>query len=213
MPTTIVAATCPLPDCNLAVRDVETLLNDLASYAEQFLPDFARKDQAAWAHRYLQGLLSEHVRKSIEPIALAHGFSVRGMQVFIGESPWSTAPLVQRHQLLVAQSLAEDDAVILVDESGMPKQGQHSVGVAPQYCGALGKLARAIASKFRLKCSLSSKLYSMVRKMRLQMFAFPKTLYTFLNPYLQVGREIKEINVFDPYVGRASSFLAKNKMR
>jgi SRSO17 transposase len=48
---------------------------------------------------------------------------------------------VHRHQLLVAQTLGEPDAVILVDESGMPKQGQHSAGVAPQYCGALGKVA------------------------------------------------------------------------
>src|SRR5258707_10663124 len=74
-------------------------------------------------------------------MALAHGFPIRSMQAFIGESPWRITPLVERHQLLVAQSLGEDDAVILVDESGMPKQGQHSAAVAHQYCGALGKLA------------------------------------------------------------------------
>jgi SRSO17 transposase len=48
---------------------------------------------------------------------------------------------MQRHQLLVAQTLGEEDAVLLVDESGLPKQGQHSAAVAPQYCGALGKVA------------------------------------------------------------------------
>jgi SRSO17 transposase len=141
MPTTIVAATCPLSPCNLAPREVEGLVTDLADYVEQFEGDFARKDQMAWAHRYLQGLVSEHPRKSIEPMALAHGFGVRAMQAFIGESPWSTAPLLVRHEQLVAETLAEDDAVILVDESGMPKQGDHSVAVAPQYCGALGKVA------------------------------------------------------------------------
>ena len=141
MPTPIVAATCPVPACNLAPRDVESLITDLAAYADAFLPDFSRKDQAPWAHRYLQGLVSDHPRKSIEPMAVAHGFPIRSMQAFIGASPWRTAPLVQRHQLLVAQTLGEDDAVILVDESGMPKQGQHSAAVAPQYCGALGKLA------------------------------------------------------------------------
>jgi len=132
MPTPIVAATCPLPPCNLAPRDVESLVADLAAYADHFLPDFQRKDQAPWAHRYLQGLLSDHARKSIEPMALAHGFSVRSMQAFIGESPWPTAPLLERHQQLVAQTVGEDDAVILVDESGMPKQGNHSAAVAPQ---------------------------------------------------------------------------------
>jgi SRSO17 transposase len=141
MPTPIVAATCPVPACNLAPRDVESLVADLVAYTDAFLPDFSRKDQAPWAYRYLQGLVSDHPRKSIEPMAVAHGFPIRSMQAFIGASPWRTAPLVQRHQLLVAQTLGEDDAVILVDESGMPKQGQHSAAVAPQYCGALGKLA------------------------------------------------------------------------
>ena len=148
MPTPIVAATCPVPACNLVPRDVESLVTDLAAYADVFLPDFSRKDQALWAHRYLQGLVSAHPRKSIEPMALAHGFPIRSMQAFIGESPWPTAPLVQRHQQLVAQTLGEDDAVILVDETGLPKQGQHSAAVAPQYCGALGKVANCQVGVF-----------------------------------------------------------------
>jgi SRSO17 transposase len=141
MPTPIVAATCPVPPCNLAPRDIESLVTDLASYIDAFVPDFARKDQAPWAHRYLQGLVSDLPRKSVEPMALAHGFPIRSMQAFIGESPWLTAPIIERHQQLVAQTLGEDDGVLLIDESGMPKQGRHSAGVAPQYCGALGKVA------------------------------------------------------------------------
>ena len=148
MPTTIVTATCPVPACNLAPRDVEALVTDLLTYADQFLPDFPRKDQHPWAHRYLQGLLSDHPRKSIEPIALAHGFPIRSMQAFIAESPWPIAPLLQRHQHLVAQTLGERDAVFLVDESGMPKQGMHSAAVAPQYCGALGKVANCQVGVF-----------------------------------------------------------------
>ena len=148
MPTTIVAATCPVPACNLAPRDVESLVADLATYVDSFLPDFSRKDQAPWVHRYLQGLVSDHPRKSIEPMALAHGFPIRSMQAFIGESPWRTAPLMHRHQQLVAQTLGEDDAVILIDESGMPKQGQHSAAVASQYCGALGKVANCQVGVF-----------------------------------------------------------------
>src|SRR5437773_414822 len=91
---------------------------------------------------------SATTRKSIEPMALAHGFPIRSMQAFIGESSWRTAPLVQRHQQLVAHTLGEADAVILVDESGLPKQGQHSAAVAPQYCGALGKVANCQVGVF-----------------------------------------------------------------
>jgi SRSO17 transposase len=74
-------------------------------------------------------------------MALALGVPIRGMQAFIGESPWAYAPLLVQHQALLAQTLATEDAVLLVDESGMPKQGLHSAGVVRHSCGALGKVA------------------------------------------------------------------------
>jgi SRSO17 transposase len=120
MSTTIVAPTCPLPLCNLTVQDVETLRPELAAYVDQFAACFARADQHTWAHRCLLGLLSLLPRKSIEPMALALGFPIRGMQAFIGESPWAYGPLIEQHQALVAQTLATEDGVLLVDESGMP---------------------------------------------------------------------------------------------
>jgi SRSO17 transposase len=148
MPTTIVADTCPAPQCNLAPRDVEGLVADLEAYAAQFRSCFARASQGAWAQRYLQGLVSDHPRKSIEPMALAHGFPIRSMQAFIAESPWHTDALRHQHQQLVAQTLGDDDGVLLVDESAMPKQGQHSAAVAAQYCGALGKVANCQVGVF-----------------------------------------------------------------
>ena len=142
MPTPLVAATCPTPECNLVPRDVESLVVELAVYAGQFLAAFARADQAIWGHRYRQGLVSNHPRTSIEPMAVAHGFPIRSMHACIGESSWRIAPLVQRHQQLLAHTLGEADAVILVDETGLPKQGQHSATVAPQSCGARGNSPR-----------------------------------------------------------------------
>lgn len=138
---TIVAPTCPVPACNLTVSDIEALLPALESYVEHFKRTFVRLDQHAWAFRYLQGLLDTLPRKSCEPIALALGVSVRGLQAFIAESRWSSLPVLAQHERLVARSLAHaDDGVFLIDESGMPKQGRHSAGVAHQYCGALGKV-------------------------------------------------------------------------
>jgi SRSO17 transposase len=141
MHNTIVAPTCPAPECNLTVTDVEALLPALENYLEHFKRSFARLDQHTWAYRYLQGLLDTLPRKSCEPIALALGVSVRGLQAFIAESTWSTLPVLAQHQRLVAHSLADpNDGVFLIDESGMPKQGLHSAAVARQYCGALGKV-------------------------------------------------------------------------
>ena len=146
---TIVASTCPLPECNLTVADIEALLPDLQRYVEHFKHSFTRADQHAWAAHYIQGLLDTLPRKSCEPIALALGLSVRQLQAFLAESPWSTLPVLAQHERLVARSLGDaDDGVFLVDESGMPKQGQHSAAVARQYCGALGKVASSQVGVF-----------------------------------------------------------------
>jgi SRSO17 transposase len=67
--------------------------------------------------------------------------AVRAGQQFLGEGAWSDEALISRHQRLVGDSLGEGDGVVIVDGSGFPKQGRHSVGVAPQYCGALGNVA------------------------------------------------------------------------
>src|SRR5215210_4353857 len=115
MHSIIVASTCPVPECNLTVTDVEALLPALESYVEHFTRCFARLDQHAWAHRYLQGLLDTLPRKSCEPIALALGVSVRDLQAFIAESSWSSLPVLAQHERLVARSLGErDDGVFLI---------------------------------------------------------------------------------------------------
>ena len=139
----IVAETCPAPECNLAPRDVERLVDDLAAYHAQFRAAFARPEQAAWAAHYLHGLLGDCHRKSIEPMALALDVDIRGMQHFIGQSTWATAPVLQCHQALVATTLGEVDGVLLIDESGVVKQGRDSAAVAPQYCGSVGKVANS----------------------------------------------------------------------
>ncbi len=139
----IVLDTCPVPECNLTPRDVSGLLDQLAAYHAHFVPAFARSEQTYWAEIYLRGLLSDCERKSIEPMALHLGMPIRPLQHFIGQSTWSIEPIVARHQLLVGSTLGEEDAAFLVDESGVVKQGHDSVGVAPQYCGSVGKVANA----------------------------------------------------------------------
>ncbi len=139
----IVLDTCPAPECNLTPRDVSGLLDQLAAYHAHFVPAFARSDQTEHSEMYLRGLLSACERKSIEPMALHLGVPIRPLQYFIGQSTWPIEPIVAQHQLLVGSTLAEEDGVFLVDECGVVKQGHDSVGVAPQYCGSVGKVANS----------------------------------------------------------------------
>jgi SRSO17 transposase len=133
--------TCPAPECNLSSKDVEQFVEEMDRYVELFEPAFDRQEQWRWSRLYVQGLLGDTQRKTIERMALELGQNVRDMQHFVGQSPWRKEPAVMIHQGLVAQSLGEADGVVLIDESGVVKQGQDSVGVAAQYCGSVGKVA------------------------------------------------------------------------
>jgi SRSO17 transposase len=135
--------TCPAPECNLSDKDIEQCVAELDGYIKQFEPAFRRGEQWQWSGRYVQGLLGDSPRKTVERMALELGLNVRDMQHFIGQSPWQKEPAVVIHQGLVAQSLGEADGVMLVDESGVVKQGRNSVGVGPQYCGSVGKVANS----------------------------------------------------------------------
>jgi hypothetical protein len=95
--------------------------------------------------RYLCGQLSTLERKTVEPMILAQigadPNAIRGMQQFIGQGTWDSTALMIQAQSLVGRWFAEADGVVIVDGSGFPKDGRHSVGVTRQYCGHLGKIA------------------------------------------------------------------------
>jgi SRSO17 transposase len=141
MPSLILPAPTPPPVCNLAPRDVLQFVDALAAFHAHFTPAFRRPEQAAAAATYLQGLLGQQPRKTSERIALTQGVNVRDLQHFIGQSHWQTEPVIAHHQQLLADTLGDADGVAIIDESGVVKQGCASVGVAPQYCGAVGKVA------------------------------------------------------------------------
>jgi len=143
MSTRIIAETCPAPECNLSPKDVEQFVEELWAYHEQFTPAFRRPEQARWSEVYLRGLLGDSPRKTMERIALDLGVNVRDLQYFIGQSQWGQEPVVAIHQWLVGETLGEPDGVALIDESGIVKQGDDSVGVARQYCGSVGKVANS----------------------------------------------------------------------
>jgi SRSO17 transposase len=143
MSTEIVTDICPPPEWDLREEDIHEMVEALEEYYQFFGPAFDRSDQAARGWVYLKGLLSDLPRKVTERIALRFGENVRSLQHFIGQSPWLCEGLLARHQALVVETLGEEDGVVLVDESGIVKQGEHSVGVAWQWCGSVGKVANA----------------------------------------------------------------------
>jgi SRSO17 transposase len=143
MSTGIVTDICPPPEWNLTEKDIQQMVDELRSYYQDIKPAFERCDQAAHGWVYLKGLLSDLPRKVTERIALRFGVNVRSLQHFIGQSGWLCERLLKRHQARVVETLGEKDGVLLIDESGMVKQGDHSVGVGRQWCGSAGKVANA----------------------------------------------------------------------
>src|SRR5215208_5338749 len=125
------------------------VLDRLRGYAALFADDFPQAKPAAWAGVYLQGLLLDGDRKSVEPLSrrvtlpegLASKDPEQALQQFVNQSPWDEHKVLRRYRATLARSLASPEGVFLIDDVSFPKQGGHSVGVQRQYCGALGKKA------------------------------------------------------------------------
>ncbi|BDP43610.1 DDE transposase (plasmid) [Deinococcus aetherius] len=123
-------------------RDWQRSFSDFLSPC---LKIFDHAKQRACLPKYLRGLLAPLERKSTEPIAEHVGLPYQRLHHFLNVSPWETDPL-DRLLAESAQSLCGGkNSVLIIDDTALPKSGEHSVGVAHQYCGALGKLANCQA--------------------------------------------------------------------
>src|SRR3990170_2118516 len=115
-------------------------------YVEMLASVIGHKDREGPLRDYSVGLLTAHGRKSVEPLAAATtparvSQQHQSLLHFVGQAPWSddavlakvrqlTLPAIERHGPIEAW---------IIDDTGFPKKGKHSVGVARQYCGQLGK--------------------------------------------------------------------------
>jgi SRSO17 transposase len=148
------------PTDRMSTRDVTMSAEELQVFHRQFQPLFPRREQRDESLLYLCGQLSNLERKTIEPMVLSllgpDPNAIRGLQQFIGQGEWDSAALMRHAQGLVSTWLGEEDGVVIVDGSGFPKQGKHSVGVARQYCGALGKIANCQEGVFLVYASRRS---------------------------------------------------------
>lgn len=112
----------------------------LVVFAAEVFEPLARADQRRWGECYLRGLMLDGKRKSIQPMAerLPDG-NEQALQQFVSQSPWDWRPVRQR--LATQMTAAVDPDAWIVDDTGFPKFGTASVGVARQYSGTLGKVA------------------------------------------------------------------------
>ncbi len=115
---------------------------ELERWSAPFLERIGRAERRRWAPLYLKGLLLPGERKSIEPLAerVCPG-EVQQLHHFLSSSPWPTEPLQEVLFEKADRLVGGSEAVLLIDDTALVKQGTHSVGVARQYCGELGKRA------------------------------------------------------------------------
>ena len=150
-------ASSQLPQVKLTPQDMDLLCQALVEYHRLFHSCFQRREQREWSAFYLCGQLSNLERKTIEPMVLEllgpQSNIIRAVQQFIGQGHWGATTLVQRLQAEVDKTLGDPQAVLIVDGSGFPKQGEHSAGVARQYCGAVGKIANCQEGVFAVYAS------------------------------------------------------------
>lgn len=117
------------------------VLERLQTYAWRFRRLFPRSDQFRQGRIYLHGLLLDGERKSIQPISgRVPGGDEQRLQQFVNQSPWNAARVLREYRACMAQALAGEDGLIVIDDTGFAKQGKHSVGVKRQYSGTLGKV-------------------------------------------------------------------------
>jgi SRSO17 transposase len=138
-----------IPQFDLTPRDVDGFLGELQAFHDQFRECFARSEPREHFFNYMVGQLSTLERKSIEPMARhVDGGNIRGMQRCMSDDVWDEDTMRETYHDLVANEMGEPDGVLIVDESGFVKKGQDSVGVARQYCGALGKVEHSQVGVF-----------------------------------------------------------------
>jgi SRSO17 transposase len=118
------------------------------AYVEGLTSVIGHADRAVPLRDYCAGLLATEGRKSVEPMAAATapgGTSAQHQKLlhFVGEGKWSDERVLAKVREMVVPAIERHGPIEawIIDDTGFPKQGTHSVGVHHQYCGQLGKQA------------------------------------------------------------------------
>ncbi len=140
-------------------------LAEVAAYLAPFASHFKRSEGRESLERHVTGLLADIDCKNGEQIALAvAGTNSQRLQALLTELQWDDSAVnAQRVQQLSREATA-GEGVLIVDDTGIPKQGTASVGVARQYSGTLGKIANC---QVAVSCHYADARYSWPVTLRL----------------------------------------------
>ncbi|MEW6217712.1 MAG: IS701 family transposase [Candidatus Bipolaricaulota bacterium] len=111
----------------------------LEAFVDPLLPFLGRLERRRWGAFYVQGLLLEGGRKTAAGMAERYGGNEQALQQFVSQSPWKWMDVRRELAARMAREAGSRVAWVL-DDTGFPKKGQYSVGVARQYSGTLGKV-------------------------------------------------------------------------
>src|SRR3984893_7967982 len=116
-------------------------LPELAAFLEPFAPLFRRHTSGDSMERYLTGLLTDLPHKTCDTIAdVIAGTSLERLQHLLTDAAWDPLELDEARVKRLLELHPVTDGILIFDDTGLPKKGNASVGVAPQYCGTLGKI-------------------------------------------------------------------------
>jgi len=115
-------------------------------YVQKLVGVIGHADRAKPLKDYCLGLMLPVERKSVEPLAAVVAPAEvsskhQSLLHFVGQAPWSDAALLTQVRKVVQPQIEQHGPIEawIIDDTGFPKKGKHSVGVARQYCGQLGK--------------------------------------------------------------------------
>jgi SRSO17 transposase len=144
------------------LRERKRVESRLRSYVEGLVGVIGHADRAGPLRDYCTGLVAASGRKSVEPMAAIAApertpAQHQSLLHFVGQGAWSDEAVLAKVREMVPPRIERHGAVKtwIVDDTGFPKEGEHSVGVARQYCGQLGKQANCqVAVSLSLASSL-----------------------------------------------------------
>src|SRR5919112_436250 len=115
---------------------------ELQSRLEPFLTHLRHPARRRMCPLYVAGLIGPGERKSLQPMAARLApVGYDQLHHFVSMGPWDEAPLEAELLAQANRLVGGPEAVLVIDDTALPKKGTHSVGVGPQYAGAVGKKA------------------------------------------------------------------------